>query len=505
MKGGTSTPPGRDEPIVAASPAFVAHIVAHSSGDTSADGAPGTTKRVEDAEAADGATTTPHLAPVRALEFYCGVGGLHFSLRRARPDGGARVVGAFDINPNACDVYEANFGVRPITNSLTAVPAARLDAFNSSLWLMSPPCQPFTRQGAQRDAADARSASFLRLLVDVLPALANKPSHLLVENVVGFETSETRGTMLATLERNGFEHREFILSPRMFGVPYSRPRYFCVAKTRGLRWVDGEDTVAENAVRRAPPRASLAHPKHWVPPGYEDDLEPADPTEATVPRLKREDGQTAAQAAAAAKARHRESDVSARRGERGSRAGTTSSRTYGVAPLRAFLESSSSDASWWSEHEVPLAELRKARLSVDAVLPGDRKCNCFTKSYGKFTKGTGSFVAETRFDFKAWDGEREGGPEPKRPRDASARHSVGDVDATDAEDTARAEASEETRLPRVRYFSPREVANIHSFPATFEFPDRITKAQRFALLGNSLSVACVAPLLEYLLNDTGEA
>ena len=37
-------------------------------------------------------TNTPKhstLEPVRALEFYCGVGGLHYSLRRARPFGGA--------------------------------------------------------------------------------------------------------------------------------------------------------------------------------------------------------------------------------------------------------------------------------------------------------------------------------------------------------------------------------------------------------------------------------
>jgi tRNA (cytosine38-C5)-methyltransferase len=148
-------------------------------------------------------------AAVRALEFYCGVGGLHYSLQRARPDGDARVVGAFDINPNACDVYEHNFGTRPIANSLYAVPAARLDKFNSNLWLMSPPCQPFTRQGSQRDKADARAESFLRML-DLLPSLRNKPSHLLVENVVGFETSETRETMLETLCANGFEFREFI-------------------------------------------------------------------------------------------------------------------------------------------------------------------------------------------------------------------------------------------------------------------------------------------------------
>ena len=435
-------------------------------------------------------------AAVRALEFYCGVGGLHYSLQRARPDGDARVVGAFDINPNACDVYEHNFGARPIANSLYAVPAARLDKFNSNLWLMSPPCQPFTRQGSQRDKADARAESFLRLL-DLLPSLRNKPSHLLVENVVGFETSETRETMLETLCLNGFEFREFILSPRMFGVPYSRPRYFCVAKTKGLQWADGKDeeknadadadavpvSPGRPPVRRSPPRACLSHPKHWVPRGHEDDLERADPTEATVPRPRREDGQTAAQAAAVAKARH---ELSSGGDPLGVSPGSVTA-TYGVASLRGFLEPGSDafdSSSLWSEHAVPIAELLKAKLSVDAVLPNDRKCNCFTKSYGKFTKGTGSFLAEKRFDFKAWDGELE--PEVR-----------GDV--------AKENEKEKTHPPRVRYFSPREVANIHSFPATFAFPERITTAQRFALLGNSLSVACVAPLLEYLLNDTEEA
>ena len=457
-------------------------------------------------------TNTPKhstLEPVRALEFYCGVGGLHYSLRRARPFGDARVVGAFDINPNACDVYEKNFGTRPIQNSLSAVSATKLDTFEASLWLMSPPCQPFTRQGAQRDAEDARADSFLSLL-ELVPRLRRKPTHVLVENVVGFETSETRDVLLRTLTQNGFDAREFILSPRMFGVPYSRPRYFCVAKTKGLRWADAEKQkeqkdfckseryprdVSEDrwpAVRRFPPRSYLSHPKHWVPRGYEDDLEPAEPTEATVPRARRERGQTPAAAAAAAKARH-----SAALGDRSASGATT--ETYGVAPLRGFLEpeidepfsEDGASRSAWAEHEVPLAELRKARLSVDAVLAGDRKCNCFTKSYGKFTKGTGSFVAETRFDFKAWDAR-----EPSSERDPeTTRAASRDVSDEKTEEN-------KTHPPRTRYFSPREVANIHSFPATFAFPERTTKTQRFALLGNSLSVACVAPLLEYLLNDS---
>ena len=52
---------------------------------------------------------------------------------------------------------------------------------------------------------------------------------------------------------------------------------------------------------------------------------------------------------------------------------------------------------------------------------------------------------------------------------------------------------------QLRYFAPREVANLHSFPSSFSFPLHVTKKQQYALLGNSLSVAVVADLLSYLL------
>ena len=51
----------------------------------------------------------------------------------------------------------------------------------------------------------------------------------------------------------------------------------------------------------------------------------------------------------------------------------------------------------------------------------------------------------------------------------------------------------------LRYFTPREVANLHSFPSSFSFPPHVTVKQQYALLGNSLSVAVVADLLTYLL------
>ena len=52
---------------------------------------------------------------------------------------------------------------------------------------------------------------------------------------------------------------------------------------------------------------------------------------------------------------------------------------------------------------------------------------------------------------------------------------------------------------QLRYFTPREVANLHSFPDSFSFPAHVTRRQQYALLGNSLSVAVVAELLTYML------
>lgn len=42
------------------------------------------------------------------------------------------------------------------------------------------------------------------------------------------QTSDTHRKMIKMLQENHFDTQEFILSPLQFGVPYSRPRYFCL-------------------------------------------------------------------------------------------------------------------------------------------------------------------------------------------------------------------------------------------------------------------------------------
>ena len=50
------------------------------------------------------------LDSIRALEFYSGIGGLHYALSRSSVRNNATVVRAFDWDQLACAVYTANHG-----------------------------------------------------------------------------------------------------------------------------------------------------------------------------------------------------------------------------------------------------------------------------------------------------------------------------------------------------------------------------------------------------------
>ena len=64
------------------------------------------------------------------------------------------------------------------------------------------------------------------------------------------------------------------------------------------------------------------------------------------------------------------------------------------------------------------------------------------------------------------------------------------------------EALELLRSLRLRYFTPREVANLMGFPESFTFPDTATIKQRYRTLGNSINVRLVAELMTYFMKTT---
>ncbi|GMG99016.1 hypothetical protein Nepgr_000856 [Nepenthes gracilis] len=379
--------------------------------------------------------------PVRVLEFYSGIGGMRYSMMEAGVK--AKIVEAFEINDIANDVYEYNFGHRPYQGNIQSLTAADLDSYKAQAWLLSPPCQPYTRQGLQKDSSDARASSFLNIL-ELIPQLSQAPLMLFVENVVGFETSDTHRKMIAVLEKTGFVTQEFILSPLQFGIPYSRTRYFCLAKRKPLSfWTSQYDNQLlytpsplvkhdDDTIQNAPDKSQES---------WEEVLQSCEPIEGFLEfRCYDNDDETEAGFSNTA-------DVS---------------QAVSVR-LKRCNQNIGSYGGSLDQYFVPSSLIERWGSAMDIVYPDSRRCCCFTKSYFRYVKGTGSLLANIR------------------PNTKDKVPPLKDL--------------------HLRYFTPREVANLHSFPKEFSFPENVSLRQRYALLGNSLSIAVAAPLLSYLFAE----
>lgn len=161
---------------------------------------------------------------MRWLELFSGIGGAAAAL-------GARgeVVRAVDQSPYAGRVYRHNYDHPLESWNLAGVRSQQVAGADG--WWMSPPCQPFTVRGNQRDLDDPRCRPLLRLLT-LLPEVA--PRALALENVATFRTSRARRHLLEVLDATGYHHRELDLCPTALGVPNRRRRYYLVASREPL-------------------------------------------------------------------------------------------------------------------------------------------------------------------------------------------------------------------------------------------------------------------------------
>ncbi|XP_069585602.1 tRNA (cytosine(38)-C(5))-methyltransferase isoform X6 [Ranitomeya imitator] len=361
------------------------------------------------------------MTPLRVLELYSGIGGMHCGLTESGVS--AEVVAAVDVNTTANQVYKHNFPNTPLwPKSIEGISLEELDSLAFDMILMSPPCQPFTRIGLQGDVSDPRAKSFLYIL-EILPRLQKPPRYILLENVKGFETSEARDALIRTLESCGYIYQEFLLSPPRIleefpGCDTSEPAgpSSAVGPQRNVQTDEG----------------SLRH-KQWPEGGFLYKLE-------TAEQLERK--------------RSQDDDCS-------------------VQTLQDFLE----DNVETGRHLLPPKALLRYALILDIVTPTCRRSTCFTKGYGHYVEGTGS-ILQVATDVEI----------------SSAYKSLETL--SDEEKLAKLSTL------KLRYFTPREIANLHGFPAQFDFPDKITTKQRYRLLGNSLNVHVVAKLISLLLQNT---
>lgn len=171
-----------------------------------------------------------HGFPSKVLELFSGIGGMSFAVHSLKLSPSPEIVSC-DINTVANEVHSFNFpGKVILQNNLAAISPEELDRIAADVWTMSPPCQPFTCLGLQKDVDDNRSDCLRHLLKEVFPKIKCKPRFLLLENVKGFDTSRARDMLIETVSSQGYFWREFLVSPHQVGVPNSRTRYYFLAR-----------------------------------------------------------------------------------------------------------------------------------------------------------------------------------------------------------------------------------------------------------------------------------
>ncbi|XP_029419818.1 tRNA (cytosine(38)-C(5))-methyltransferase isoform X2 [Nannospalax galili] len=317
--------------------------------------------------------------------------------------------------------------------------------------LMSPPCQPFTRIGLQGDMTDPRTNSFLYIL-DILPRLQKLPKYILLENVKGFEVSSTRGLLIQTIENCGFQYQEFLLSPTSLGIPNSRLRYFLLAKLQ-----------SEPLPFRVPGQVLMEFPKiaSEHPQKYAVDEENKTKARHIEPSMCCDSHSTQSSRKGAVLFKLETAEEIDRKCKQDS--------DLSLRMLKDFLEADTD----LNQYFLPPKSLLRYALLLDIVKPTSRRSTCFTKGYGSYIEGTGS-VLQTAEDVQLED----------------IYKSL--IDLPPEEKIAKLSTL------KLRYFTPKEIANLQGFPPAFGFPEKITVKQRYRLLGNSLNVLVVAKLIRVL-------
>jgi tRNA (cytosine38-C5)-methyltransferase len=472
---------------------------------------------------------------------------------------------AFDVNTNANLVYEHNFKHRPTVLSLEHCTAAdlhvrmwlpllqqqqQLQDVDSSqhhplLWTLSPPCQPYTTtaNSKQADVHDSRASSLAHLL-QLLPQLEQLPSHILLENVPSFYASQSHQQLRAVLEQLDYQVMDVALCPSQLGVPHLRRRHYTLAKRR--QWQHARQQHCQQQQLAQPhQQAYCCRNGEGSKACSSSDAFSA----ATMVQLQQlAHGEPAIQLPAAAcqpQTLHSYLELD------------WSQASQPLSQCRAELQQQV------ARYALPLRRVGRYFKVLDLVAPGlSSHSNCFTKGYGKGILGTGSYLLEDdaarllaqqdsrgrwhleqdpyssssssvasslaalqeiRQQSRAGDssnsisscssvGAARRAVQSSQVYQSIQEHSLlqhgtgamaGLLEQAPAEKCSSSQVDEGQLPPllRVRCFTPREVANLQGFPASFSFPECITDRQAYALLGNSVSIHAVSFLVQLLLED----
>lgn len=161
------------------------------------------------------------------VDLFCGIGGFRLAAEQAFAEHGltGQCVFSCDIDGEAQDAYQANFGERP-AGDITLIDEEKVP--DHDLLLGGFPCQAFSICGDRKGFDDTRGTLFF----DIARILdAKRPKAFVLENVKQLATHNNGTTMRViheTLRGLGYHVQHRVLNALDFGLPQKRERTFIV-------------------------------------------------------------------------------------------------------------------------------------------------------------------------------------------------------------------------------------------------------------------------------------
>lgn len=195
------------------------------------------------------------MAKLKVASLFCGCGGTDVGLLggfdylgRHYDFNDTEIVYANDIDPNACDIFEQNFGIKPDSRDIREIKSDELPEFD--ILTGGFPCQSFSivaqnpiRLGIKDDRG--------KLFFEMCRILREKqPKCFVAENVKGIMTANKRSAFPLILQEfrdSGYDVQYTILNAATFGVPQKRERVIIVGfrKDLGIKF-EFPDTIIDD-------------------------------------------------------------------------------------------------------------------------------------------------------------------------------------------------------------------------------------------------------------------
>lgn len=166
-------------------------------------------------------------APLRFIDLFAGIGGF----RLAAESLGWECVFSSEIDRRCQDVYEANFGDRPVGDIREVEPTSISD---HDVLIGGFPCQPFSIIGKMDGMNDTRGTLFFEIERIVRE---KRPRWLVLENVkqlLSNDGGRTIETIMQSLRGLGYQSEYRVLNALNFGLPQKRERVLIVANNSGI-------------------------------------------------------------------------------------------------------------------------------------------------------------------------------------------------------------------------------------------------------------------------------